>query len=371
MLAASGYPMPLPNGRQCVVVRSLTEIRYDRSDPPMATTKNAPTAAHTGFDLQRHYVGGEFRPSADGATFESLNPSDNTVLAHAAYGKEADVDAAVAAARRAFDEGSWPGLKASERARLLRRIAAAIREHSEEFIVREVADIGMPIAQMRGLAERTARNFEYYAGVIQELRGRAFQVGDEFLNYTIHKPIGVAGLIMPWNSPLMLSSWRIAPALAAGNTVVLKPAEWSPLTATYLAEVLEEAGVPSGVFNVVHGFGETAGAPLSRHPGVDLISFTGETTTGKEIIAAGAPTLKRWSVELGGKSPVVVFDDADPDLCVDAALAQIFTLNGQRCTAGSRLLVQEPLYERIVAAVAERAKNIRVGDPFDSDTELG
>jgi len=339
----------------------------------MASTKGAPadTAAHTGFDLQMHYVGGEFRPSADGATFESLNPSDNTVLAHAAYGKEADVDAAVAAAREAFDEGSWPGLKASERARLLRRIAAAIREHAEEFITREVADIGMPIAQMRGLAERTARNFEYYAGVIQELRGRAFQVGDEFLNYTIHKPIGVAGLIMPWNSPLMLSSWRIAPALAAGNTVVLKPAEWSPLTATYLAEVLEEAGVPPGVFNVVHGFGESAGAPLSRHPGVDLISFTGETATGKAIIAAGAPTLKRWSVELGGKSPVVVFDDADPDLCVDAALAQIFTLNGQRCTAGSRLLVQEPLYERIVAAVAERAKNIRVGDPFDSDTELG
>jgi 5-carboxymethyl-2-hydroxymuconic-semialdehyde dehydrogenase len=237
--------------------------------------------------------------------------------------------------------------------------------------VREVADIGMPIAQMKHLAARAAQNFDYYAGVVTELHGRTFQVGDEFLNYTIRKPVGVAGLIMPWNAPLMLSTWRIAPALAAGNTVVLKPAEWSPLSSTYLAEVLAEAGVPDGVFNVVHGFGETAGAELSRHAGVDLICFTGETRTGQVIIAAGAPTLKRSSVELGGKSPVVVFEDADPELCVDAALAQIFTMNGQRCTAGSRLLVQEPLYDQIVTSVAARARNIRVGDPFDPNTELG
>jgi 5-carboxymethyl-2-hydroxymuconic-semialdehyde dehydrogenase len=176
---------------------------------------------------------------------------------------------------------------------------------------------------------------------------------------------------MPWNAPLMLSSWRIAPALAAGNTVVLKPAEWSPLSATLLASVMQEAGLPDGVFNVVQGFGETAGSALSAHPGVNLICFTGETTTGQTIIAAGAPTLKRSSIELGGKSPVVVFDDADPELCVDAALAQIFTMNGQRCTAGSRLLVQEGLYEQIVVAVAQRAQHIRVGDPADSRTELG
>jgi 5-carboxymethyl-2-hydroxymuconic-semialdehyde dehydrogenase len=206
---------------------------------------------------------------------------------------------------------------------------------------------------------------------VTELHGRSFQVGDEFLNYTIRKPVGVAGLIMPWNAPLMLSTWRIAPALAAGNTIVLKPAEWSPLTATLLAEVLQDAGVPAGVFNVVHGFGETAGAPLSSHPGVDLICFTGETTTGQTIIAAGAPTLKRSSVELGGKSPVLVFDDADPEAAVDAALAQIFTMNGQRCTAGSRLLVQERLYDEIVDAVAQRARQVVVGDPFDPRTELG
>ncbi len=321
--------------------------------------------------LQRHYIDGEFRESAAGGTFTTLDPATNEVITEAADGQAADIDAAVAAARRAFDEGPWPALKAAERAKVLRRIADGVRAHAEEFIEREVLDIGMPIAQMRGLAARAAQNFEYYAGVITELHGRSFQVGDEFLNYTIHKPVGVAGMIMPWNAPLMLSTWRIAPALAAGNTIVLKPAEWSPLTATLLASVLEEAGLPTGVFNVVHGFGETAGAPLSAHPDVQLICFTGETTTGSTIIAAGAPTLKRSSVELGGKSPVVVFEDADPDLAVDAALAQIFTLNGQRCTAGSRLLVQRPLYERIVTAVAERAKNVRVGDPFDPSTELG
>jgi 5-carboxymethyl-2-hydroxymuconic-semialdehyde dehydrogenase len=320
---------------------------------------------------QHHFIAGDFVASRSGETFETRNPATGEVLAVAAAGDERDVDAAVQAARTAFDAGPWPRMKASERAATLRRIAEAIRVHAQEFIEREVADIGMPIAQMKGLAARSAQNFDYYAGVISELSGRSFQVGEEFLNYTIRKPVGVAGLIMPWNAPLMLSTWRIAPALAAGNTVVLKPAEWSPLTATYLAEVLAAAGVPECVFNVVHGFGEPAGAALSRHPGVDLISFTGETTTGQTIIAAGAPTLKRSSVELGGKSPVVVFEDADPELCVDAALAQIFTMNGQRCTAGSRLLVQQSRYEQVVSAVAARARQIRVGDPFDQRTELG
>ena len=323
------------------------------------------------YPVQEHYIDGAFVPSISGGTFESLNPATNDVLALAAAGDGPDVDTAVAAARRAFDDGPWPRMTAAERAAALRAIAAAIRAHAGEFIALEVADVGLPVAQMNGLAARAAQNFDYYAGVVTELHGRSFQVGDEFLNYTIRKPVGVAGLIMPWNAPLMLSTWRIAPALAAGNTVVLKPAEWSPLTATLLAVVLEEAGVPAGVFNVVQGFGETAGAALSAHPGVDLICFTGETTTGQAIIAAGAPTLKRSSIELGGKSPVVVFDDADPELCVDAALAQIFTMNGQRCTAGSRLLVQEELYEPIVSAVAQRAKHIRVGDPTDPATELG
>src|SRR3954469_3541100 len=340
----------------------------------MADVQTPPSSTAAGLGelgLQKHYINGQFRRSISGATFETLDPTTNEPLALAADGGEEDVAAAVAAARRAFDSGPWPRMKAAERAGVLRRIATAIREHAEAFIAREVADIGMPVAQMKGLAARAAQNFDYYAGVVTELHGRSFQVGDEFLNYTIRKPVGVAGLIMPWNAPLMLSTWRIAPALAAGNTVVLKPAEWSPLSSTLLAGLLSEAGVPNGVFNVVHGYGESAGAALSTHPGVDLICFTGETTTGQIILAAGAPTLKRSSVELGGKSPVLVFEDADPELCVDAALAQIFTMNGQRCTAGSRLLVQRSLYEPIVAAVAERAANVHVGDPFDERTELG
>jgi 5-carboxymethyl-2-hydroxymuconic-semialdehyde dehydrogenase len=321
--------------------------------------------------LQRHYIDGEFRESAGGGVFETIDPTTGEVIGPVADGNAADIDAAVAAARRAFDEGPWPRMKASERAAALRRIATVLRERAAELIEQEVLDIGMPIAQMGGLAARAAENFDYYAGVVTELHGRSFQVGDEFVNYTVRKPVGVAGLIMPWNAPLMLSTWRIAPALAAGNTVVLKPAEWSPLTATGLAAALEEAELPRGVFNVVHGFGETAGAPLSAHPDVNLIVFTGESATGRLIAAAGAPTLKRVSMELGGKSPVVVFADADLDLAVDAAVAQIFTMNGQRCTAGSRLLVERPAYERIVAEVAERARHIRVGDPFDRRTELG
>jgi 5-carboxymethyl-2-hydroxymuconic-semialdehyde dehydrogenase len=321
--------------------------------------------------LQRHYIDGAFRASRAGGTFETRNPATNEVIALASDGQPEDVDAAVAAARRAFDAGPWPRLSATDRAGVLRRIANLIRERADDFIRVEVLDTGVPISQARGLAARAAQNFDYYAGVVTELHGRSFQVADEFVNYTVHKPVGVAGLIMPWNAPLMLSTWRLAPALAAGNTVVLKPAEWAPVSSTLLAEVLDAAGLPKGVFNVVHGFGETAGAPLSAHPGVNLICFTGEASTGSRVIAAGAPTLKRSSVELGGKSPVVVFEDADPDLAVDAALAQIFTMNGQRCTAGSRLLVQRSLYERIVTDVAARARNIRVGDPSHPRTELG
>src|SRR4051795_9797802 len=193
---------------------------------------------------QRHFIGGAFHPAADGRTFPTLNPATNEVIAEVADGAPADVDAPRRAPGRAFDEGPWPRLKGTERAATLRRIAQLIRDHAEDFVALECLDIGMPVAQMRGLAARAAQNFDYYAGVISELHGRAFQVGGEFLNYTVHKPVGVAGLIMPWNAPLMLSSWRIAPALAAGNTLVLKPAEWSPLTATRLAEGLWEGRGP-------------------------------------------------------------------------------------------------------------------------------
>jgi 5-carboxymethyl-2-hydroxymuconic-semialdehyde dehydrogenase len=336
-----------------------------------ATDRAPLSAAAVHVGPQLHYIAGEFRPGIDGRTFETLNPSTNEPITDVAEGLAPDVDVAVQAARTAFDEGPWPRMKPAERAAVLRRIATAIRDHADELIGLEILDIGMPIAQMRGLAARAAENFDYFAGVITELTGQAYQVGGDFLNYTIHKPVGVAGLIMPWNAPLMLSTWRIAPCLAAGNTIVLKPAEWSPLTATRLAELMDEVDLPEGVFNVVHGFGETAGAALVSHEGVQLISFTGESSTGSTIMANAAPTLKRVSFELGGKSPVVVFADSDFDRAVDAVLAQIFTLNGQRCTAGSRLLVEKPMYEDLVQAVAARARAIRVGDPFDEATELG
>ena len=274
----------------------------------------------------------------------------------------------------AFDDGPWPRMKA-ERAG---RGSAPDRQRDPRRTPTSSSRARSPTSACRsrrcGASPRARpQNFDYYAGVVTELHGRAFQVGDEFLNYTIRKPVGVAGLIMPWNAPLMLSTWRIAPALAAGNTVVLKPAEWSPLTATLLApRARAKRALPPGVFNVVHGFGETAGAPLSRHPGVDLICFTGETTTGQAIIAAGAPTLKRSSVELGGKSPVVVFEDADPELCVDAALAQIFTherpaLHGGLAAARPGAAVRARSSTRSPSGRA----NIRVGDPFDPRTELG
>lgn len=318
-----------------------------------------------------HYINGQFQPGQAGRSFETLNPATNQPITTIAEGLTSDIDNAVRAARAAFDEGPWPRMTATERARILIRIADAIEGHANEIAQLEVHDVGMPITQARSQAARTAENFRFYARVIQDLTGEAYQVGQAFLNYTLRKPVGVAGLIMPWNTPLMLSSWRIAPALAAGNTIVLKPAEWSPLSANLLAHLIDEIELPPGVFNVVHGFGETCGAPLVAHPGVNLISFTGETTTGKSIMASAAATLKRCSVELGGKSPVVVCADADFERAVDAAVFGIFSLNGERCTAGSRLLIEEPLYDRFIEAVAQRTAHIRVGDPSNPATELG
>src|SRR6266516_1330100 len=346
------YDFP-PRTRSCHLHKRSRHVSHEPRGGALTLTADAVKVGP-----QLHFIDGDFRAGRDQQTFETLDLSTNRPIAMVAAG-------------RAFDEGPWPRMKPAERAAVLRRVAAAIREQADDFIGLECLDVGMPIRQMRGLAARAAENFDYFAEVITALHGDAYQVGGEFLNYTIHKPVGVAGLITLWNAPLMLSTWKIAPCLAAGNTCVLKPAEWSPLTATRLAALMAEVGLPPGVFNVVHGFGETAGAALVSHPDVHLIAFTGETATGSAIMANGAATLKRYSFELGGKSPVVVFDDCDPERALDGIVYQIFTLNGQRCTAGSRLLVQEPLYEELVGAVAERARDIRVGDPFDEATELG
>lgn len=319
----------------------------------------------------RHYIDGRFVPAAAGGTFPTLNPATNAPIAEVADGTAADIDLAVQAARRAFDQGPWPRLAAKERSRLLVRVAQGIERRADALSRLETLDTGLPVRQSRGQAARAADNFYFFAEMATRLTGQSYPVDGAFLNYTVRRPAGVAGLITPWNTPFMLETWKVAPCLAAGCTCVLKPAEWSPLSANLLAEVIAEADLPPGVFNVVHGFGEAAGAPLVAHPLVQLISFTGETTTGQEIIKSGAATLKRYSMELGGKSPVIVFADADLDRAVDAAVFGVYSLNGERCTAGSRLLVQEPLYDRFVAAVAGRVPRIRVGDPLDEATEVG
>ncbi|MDF5759183.1 5-carboxymethyl-2-hydroxymuconate semialdehyde dehydrogenase [Spongiactinospora sp. TRM90649] len=318
-----------------------------------------------------HYIDGAHVPSASGATFHALEPATNNVSLTVASGGAADIDAAVRAARKAFTDGPWPRLTGEQRAVILRGIAAAIESRDDMIAEIECADTGLPITQARGQAHRAAQNFRFFADVITTLNEDVFRVGEAQLNYVVRKPIGVAGLITPWNTPFMLETWKLAPALAAGCPVVLKPAEWSPASASVLPEIMEEGGLPTGVFNLVHGIGEEAGAALVAHPDVPVISFTGETTTGQTIMRSASDHLKTLSMELGGKSPMLVFDDADLDRALDAAVFGVFSLNGERCTASSRVLVQDTVYDDFVARLAERASRVRVGAPSDPTTELG
>ena len=319
----------------------------------------------------RHYIDGEFVDSIDGATFDVLDPVSNEAYVQAASGSSADVDRAVASAKRAFDEGPWPRMKNRERARILNRIADQVETRDAELAELETFDTGLPITQALGQAQRAAENFRFFADLIVAQRDDTYQVPGAQVNYVHRKPVGVAGLITPWNTPFMLSSWKLAPALASGCTVVLKPAEFTPLSASLWAAIFEEAGLPQGVFNLVNGFGETAGDALVKHPHVRLISFTGETTTGQTIFANAAPHLKGLSMELGGKSPALVFADADIDAAIDSTLFGVFSLNGERCTAGSRILVERSIYDDFVTRYAKRAANIVVGDPHDPATEVG
>lgn len=318
-----------------------------------------------------HFIDGAFRPSRSGATFETLEPSTNRLLSRVARGDRDDVGVAAAAAKKAF-ETTWRRTKASERKKYLHRIADLIDRHADELAVVECLDAGQVLRIVRAQVGRAAENFRFYAEYAERaMDGRTYPVDGDWINYTVRVPAGVCGIITPWNAPLMLSTWRIAPALAAGNTVVLKPAEWSPLTAWKLAEIFAEAGLPPGVFNVVQGFGEEAGAPLVAHPDVPLICLTGETTTGSIVTRAGAEHLKRLSLELGGKSPAIVFADADLARALDAAVFQIYSFNGERCTANSRLLVEASIFDDFVGKVAARATRVKVGDPLDPATEVG
>jgi 5-carboxymethyl-2-hydroxymuconic-semialdehyde dehydrogenase len=319
----------------------------------------------------KHFIGGQFVDSVGGETFDVLDPVSNTNYATAAAGQQADIDRAVAAAKEAFDNGPWPRMLPRARARVLNRIADAVEAQDARLAELECFDTGLPITQALGQAQRAAENFRFFADLIVAQADDAYKVPGRQLNYVNRKPVGVAGLITPWNTPFMLESWKLAPALASGCTVVLKPAEFTPLSASLWAEIFREAGVPDGVFNLVNGLGEEAGDALVKHPDVPLISFTGETTTGQTIYRNCAANLKGMSMELGGKSPAVVFADADLDAAIDSTLFGVFSLNGERCTAGSRILVERSVYDDFCTRYAARAQNIRVGDPHDPTTEVG
>ncbi|KXG09166.1 5-carboxymethyl-2-hydroxymuconate semialdehyde dehydrogenase [Anoxybacillus rupiensis] len=329
-------------------------------------------SAHKQVDDVQHYINGKFVEGRSGTSFDNINPFTNEVINRVAEGRQEDVNEAVMAAKRAFEHGPWGTMKVEARMKYINRIADLIDEEIEEIAFLEALDTGLPISQTKKMTARAAENFRFYARMVQaKLHGESYLVDKEFINYTIYKPLGVIGLITPWNAPFMLETWKVAPALATGNTVVLKPAELSPLTANKLAEVIHKAGLPEGVFNVVHGFGETAGAALVAHPDVKAISFTGETTTGSIIMKNSADTLKKVSMELGGKSPFIVFEDADLERALDAAVWGIFSFNGERCTANSRVFLHKNIKPQFVEALKERVANIKIGDPLDPATQLG
>ncbi len=312
-----------------------------------------------------HLING--KPVAGSSYFESVNPATQQVLAQVAAGGEAEVDAAVAAAKAAFP--AWAATPAPQRARLMRRLGELITAHVPELSELETNDCGQVIAQTRRqLVPRAADNFSYFAEMCTRVDGHTYPT-DTHLNYTLFHPVGVCALISPWNVPFMTATWKVAPCLAFGNTAVLKMSELSPLSAARLGELALEAGLPAGVLNLVHGTGRDAGEPLCRHPDVRVISFTGSTATGNRIVQSAG--LKKFSMELGGKSPFVIFDDADLERALDAALFMIFSNNGERCTAGSRILVQQSVYADFAQKFAERARRIQVGDPLDEATIIG
>lgn len=316
-----------------------------------------------------HTIDGKSVPSASGATFETYSPIDNSVLASVARGDAADIDRAAQAAKRAFP--AWRDMAAPTRAKMLHRIADAIEAHADDIAVLECVDTGQAHRFMAKAAVRAAENFRFFADRCISARDGLNTPAEEHWNISTRVPIGPVGVITPWNTPFMLSTWKIAPALAAGCTVVHKPAEWSPVTADMLARIARNAGLPDGVLNTVHGIGEEAGKALTEHPAIKAIAFVGETATGAAIMAQGAPTLKRVHFELGGKNPVIVFDDADIERALDAVVFMIYSLNGERCTSSSRLLIQQSIADEFTAKLAARVKVLKVGHPLDPATEIG
>src|SRR5579862_6289059 len=318
-------------------------------------------------------IGGKWLDSVSGKTFETVNPATGEVICQVAEGDKADIDLAVKAARKAFEECPWSKMNASERGRLLNKLADLIEENKEELAALESLDNGKPLRDaLAADLPLTVKCYRYYAGWADKIHGKTIPVEGQYFCYTKHEPVGVVGQIIPWNFPLLMQAWKWGPALATGCTMILKPAEQTPLTALRVAQLAQDAGFPDGVINVVPGFGPTAGAALSGHMDVDKVAFTGEYTTGQLIMEAAARSnLKRVTLELGGKSPNVVFADADLDAAVDGAYFGLFFNQGQCCCAGSRLFVEDKVHDQFVDKMLRKAKSRKVGDPFDPDTEQG
>lgn len=317
------------------------------------------------------FINGEYVESEEQQTFDVFNPATGELLAAVAKATRGDVDRAVQAARTAFDKGPWPKLPAAKRARILNEIARILRKRMDEVIELEVLNTGKTVSAAKGQILQAIEDFEFYTAGALTLTGQTLPMPNGFFTYTVKEPVGVCGQIIPWNYPFMMAAWKVAPALAAGCTVILKPASYTPLTALLLAEVCKEAGVPDGVVNVISGSGAEIGPYMCEHQGIDKIAFTGETETGKEIMARAASTVKRVSLELGGKSANLVFSDCDLDAAVDGSLHGIYYNTGQSCEARSRLFVQEDIYDEFMTKFVDKVSRIKLGNPFDPTVHVG
>jgi betaine-aldehyde dehydrogenase len=319
----------------------------------------------------RLFINGEFVPSSSSATLDVIDPSTCEVIGRVPDGNRADVDRAVGAARAAFEDGPWKTATAQERGRVLFKLADIVRARAGELAELETRNSGKPIVEAEYDVADVATCFEYYGGLATKIQGDVLPVPDNAMSLALREPIGVAGQIIPWNYPLMMAAWKLAPAICAGCTTVLKPAEQTPLTMLALASSFSDAGLPPGVVNIVTGVGETSGAAIVEHADVDKIAFTGSVAVGKSIMRAAAETLKKVTLELGGKSPNIFFADADFESAVDGALFGIFLNQGEMCSAGSRILVERPLYRKFIEAMVEKARAIQIGPPLDRETKMG
>ncbi len=339
----------------------------------MISTLPMPTESQTGPAATKLLINNRWVPSESGKTFATVNPSTGEEICQVAEADAADVDKAVQAARRAFDQGPWKKMRASERGRLLHRLADLIEQNAEQLARLETLDNGKPLSIAKAVdVTKTIACYRYFAGWADKVQGKTIPIDGDFFCYTRHEPIGVIGQIIPWNYPLLMQAWKLAPALATGNTIVMKPAEQTPLSALRLGELILEAGFPEGVVNLLPGFGPTAGAAIARHMDVDKVAFTGSTEVGRLIMEAAAKSnLKRISLELGGKSPNIIFADSDIDDAVEGAHLGLFVNQGQSCCAGSRVFVEEKIYDEFVEKSIARARKRRVGDPLDPLTDQG